>query len=361
MTSALFDIIKHEIEASGPLSLDRYMQLALLHPQYGYYQKSDPLGGSGDFITAPEISQMFGELIGLWCVDCWVKMGAPSQFILCEMGPGRGTLLKDALRSAKLVPEFLDAAEIHLIEQSAHLKKVQKSTLKDYSVQWHDTLDDLPADRPLLIFGNEFLDALPIRQFTSTPSKWHERKITVTSNELSYCDTEIEDDNLQTMPLKNPPPKEGTVFEYSAEAHSVIRYLAARLSNTNGYALFIDYGPGDDSTGDSFQAVRNHKYADPLKSPGQSDLTAHVSFDQLGKLAQTLNCDITPITSQGRFLERLGIEARALALSRTADETQKQKIASDLKRLISADEMGTLFKAFSFHTQKLERPAGFPE
>lgn len=361
MTSPLSEIIINEITAEGPISIERYMELALLHPQYGYYQKSDPFGSTGDFITAPEISQMFGELIGLWCVDCWIKMGAPSNFILCELGPGRGTLLLDALRSAKLSPEFLEAADLYLIEQSAHLKTVQKTTLKDYSAQWIESVDDLPVDRPLIVFGNEFLDALPIRQFITDRSEWHERKITSHSNQLSYCETVIETENLKSRLPDDLRVKEGAVFEYSAAAHAVITTLATRFTKINGYALFIDYGPGDDSSGDSFQAVRDHKYADPLADPGQNDLTAHVSFDQLAKLAEQQNCDISPIASQGRFLERLGIESRALTLSRSADEARAQKIASDLKRLISSSEMGTLFKAFSFHTKNLERPAGFPQ
>lgn len=326
MSSALLQIICDEIDEKGPLPLDRFMELSLLHPQYGYYQKSDPFGAGGDFVTAPEISQMFGELIGLWCVDSWSKLGCPQKFILCETGPGRGTLMMDALRSSKLVPEFQDAADIYLIEQSEILSKKQEETLKDYPITWLKTVDELPKNSPLIIIGNEFLDALPIRQFISMQGGWQERRITRKDDTLEFCTADTVEPKVLNL---LPSPKEhesGTIIEWSAPVQEIVEKLSKRIENQGGYALFVDYGPEETNTGDSFQAVRNHNFTDPLQNPGANDLTAHVRFGQLGKYVEESGELSSALSSQGRFLERLGIEARAMILRETPMKTRNRKL-----------------------------------
>ncbi|WP_169570152.1 class I SAM-dependent methyltransferase [Sneathiella limimaris] len=359
MTTPLDQIIWAQIQEKGPMPLDEFMNLALMHPEHGYYQRANPLGAKGDFITAPDISQMFGELIGLWCVDCWVKLGAPNKFILAEVGPGQGTLMQDALRSASLVPEFLEAADIHLVEGSRKLQTVQQATLRDYTVTWHQSIQDLPSDLPLILIGNEFLDALPIRQFEATEDCWLERKVALLDTALTLVTEPVADVRTNTELPSISGIEKGVIFELPAAAMDVVKDLALRLSNQNGVALFIDYGPMESGFGDSFQAVKNHKFVDPLANPGSHDLTAHVDFAKLASVAKKQGCSPTPIATQGRFLERLGIEARALSLSRNADEATKKRITEDLKRLVSNSGMGTLFKAFSFHHGMNEGPAGF--
>jgi len=358
MTS-LLDILKKKITENGPLSLEDYMREALLHPKFGYYQTGHTFGAKGDFVTSPEISQMFGELIGLWCVDCWIKLKSPSKFHLIELGPGNGTLMYDALRSAALAPDFLNAAEIHLVEASQHLTGIQKKNISGHSVNWSEEWPILEDNVPIIVIGNEFLDALPIRQFELKDKQWMERSVTLTDGELDFCLTDMP---KSSVPINLPTPidcAESSITEVNPGAELLISQIAKIISKKGGSALFIDYGPAESSLGDSFQSVKRHEYTNPLQDPGTSDLTAHVDFERLRFLADDKNCETAPIETQGRFLERLGIEARALILSRNADEKQKSQIASDMKRLVSTEEMGTLFKAMTFYSNMAAPPAGF--
>lgn len=361
MTTELTKTIQQKIQSSGPITIAEFMDIALMHPKFGYYQSADAFGVKGDFITAPEISQMFGELIGLWCVDSWSKMGAPSQFMLVEFGPGRGTLMSDALRSAALVPEFLNAAKIYLVEGSQSLTALQKQNLKDHNITWCQNIADLPSDTPAIFIGNEFLDALPIQQFEYTSEGWQERRIGLDGDTFVFQRHPA----AEELPLDHMPEDGvcdiGSVYERSTAAESVIRTLSNHLTQFGGCALFIDYGPGNSAFGDSFQSVKNHLFADPLQNPGTQDLTAHVDFETLVNIAKTAGCTATQIATQGRLLERLGIEARTLSLLRSANDSQKQKLNDDLKRLVSGSEMGTLFKAMCFHAKMTETPAGFSE
>lgn len=353
-------LLKEQIRTTGPLSLYDYMQTALSHPEFGYYQQAAPFGANGDFVTAPEISQMFGELVGLWCVDAWVKLGSPTHINLVELGPGNGTLMRDALRSAALVPEFLKAAKIHLVETSDRLTNIQQQHLSNYDVQWHKIFPDLP-DACSLIIGNEFLDALPIHQFECRDCHWHEKQITL-SNDLLLMTTSNDPTGNDKFDLPDPTNLENeTIVEVNPAAKEITSQICDTLMGGGGAALFIDYGPLESGFGDSFQAVRNHNYANPLENPGETDLTAHVDFATLKKIAEDAGCLTLPITSQGRFLERLGVEARAFLLSKKATEEQKEKISQDLRRLISSEGMGTLFKAFSFYHTMTAPPAGFGE
>jgi len=361
MTTELTEIIQKKIQTSGPITIAEFMDIALMHPKFGYYQSPDVFGLKGDFITAPEISQMFGELIGLWCVDSWSKMGAPSQFMLVEFGPGRGTLMSDALRSAALVPEFLNAAEIYLVESSQALTSLQKQNLKNHNITWCQNIDELPSDRPAIFIGNEFLDALPIQQFEFNAEGWQERKVGLDGDTFVLELHPIAEELALNHITGNGICDFGSVYERSIAAEDVIRTLSDHLTQFGGCALFIDYGPENSAFGDSFQSVKNHLFANPLQNPGTQDLTAHVNFEALVDTAKTAGCIAPKIATQGRFLERLGIEARTLSLSRSANDSQKQKLTEDLKRLVSGSEMGTLFKAMCFHAKMTETPAGFSE
>ncbi len=357
----LEDLIKSDISANGPMRLDTYMDWALLHPEHGYYQKQSPFGASGDFVTSPEISQMFGELIGLWCIDVWAKLGAPKKFALIEMGPGRGSLMQDALRSAKLVPEFLAAADIHLVEASEQLTEIQKQRLSDHDIHWHKEFPDILSEMPVICIGNEFLDALPIRQFEVVNSKWLERVVTTVSEKLTFETSSIDDQAIENLLPKASECNQGDIAEVSATTRNFIMKLSSLIKANRGAALFIDYGPAQEAIGDSFQAVQNHEYSDPLDNPGSKDLTAHVHFSPLRDIALSAGCASPAIEGQGRFLERLGIEARVMRLSRNATEKQHKDITEAHKRLVSDQEMGTLFKAFGFSSGLQAPLAGFGE
>ena len=352
--NALSKILKSRIEEEGPLSLHDYMQAALTHPEYGYYSAQDPFGKAGDFITAPEISQMFGELIGLWAVDVWAKLGAPKKFNLVELGPGNGTLMADALRSARLVPDFIEAMQLHLVETSTRLKARQAEKLKKFDAQWHDEMPDL-GDAPLLLIANEFFDALPIHQYIYISGKWFERLVTSENNRFNYAisskPTPVEADVGSV--------KDGDIFETCPEADALVDKICTLLARSGGAALIIDYGAMTSQIGDSFQAMRRHGFSDPLAAPGEADLTAHVKFGHFAEIAKANNIRVDGPTTQGRFLERLGIEARCRLLARTASEAQQRKLTTDLRRLTSAEEMGTLFKTLALSHNMLAPPEGF--
>lgn len=357
MTS-LETLIKERIRSSGPLPLQSYMQMALSHPEYGYYQKADPFGKGGDFVTAPEISQMFGELIGLWCVDAWAKMGMPTTFNLIELGPGNGTLMADVLRAAVLAPEFKAAVQLHLVETSNRLRAIQKKKLKSVSATWHTEFPEID-DGPCLIIANEFFDALPIQQYEVLDGQWFEKQVGLMDDQLALFLANKPSLNNEAELPDSASLEDGTLFETNKVASEIVAQISRQICRQGGAALIVDYGPLESGFGNSFQAVQNHRYVDPLENPGSADLTAHVDFEHLSDTAKNNGCDTLPITSQGRFLERLGIEARAMLLSKKASEPNKEKIVQDLRRLVSKDGMGTLFKALSFYHSMSLPPAGF--
>ena len=351
--NALGGIIKGRIENDGPISLYDYMKMALGHPVHGYYSHQDPFGEAGDFITAPEISQMFGELIGLWAVDVWTKLGNPDKFHLVELGPGNGTLMADALKSARLVPEFLAASEIHLIENSARLRAKQAATLESHHVCWHNALPNLEG-APVILLANEFFDALPIHQYFYKSDSWRERLVTTMDDGFAF------DLSPKASPLPHAPAAiNGDVFEVCPEGELIIKQISTILSKERGAALIIDYGSTETLLGDSFQALKGHEYADPLHTPGEVDLTAHVKFNTLAEIAQAHNILVQGPTAQGRFLERLGIEARHHLLRQKAGNAQKEKLDAQLRRLTSAKEMGTLFKVMALSHQVSRPTEGF--
>ena len=349
-TGALEQELRRLIEAEGPLSVARYMTLCLSHPQYGYYVTRDPLGVAGDFTTAPEISQMFGELIGLWAAAIWQAMGSPPRVLLAELGPGRGTLMADALRAARVVPAFRAAAEVHLVEMSPVLRARQLETLSGggVSATWHADVAELP-DAPLIVIANEFFDALPVNQAVKTDSGWHERMVGIDAQgRLAFGlapDPIRQFERLLPERLRDAPA--GAVFEWRPD--HVLVELCRRLLRFGGAALVIDYGHAASGFGDTLQAVRRHSFADPLLAPGESDLTSHVDFEALRNAAVHCGAGVCGPIGQGAFLRGLGIEARAARLRANASAEQAASVDAALARLtgFGPGQMGELFKVLA--------------
>lgn len=326
------------IAAQGPLTLADYMEACLLDPTYGYYATRDPFGAGGDFTTAPEISQMFGEMIGLALAQSWMDQGAPSPFTLAEAGPGRGTLMADILRATRGVDGLHEAMRIVLIEASPTLRTIQGDTLAEVTPAWTTSFDDLPK-RPLWFVANEFFDALPVRQFRRDPAGWSETLITVEGDRLARAYAAPAP--VQALAARMEDTQTGDIVELRPTAGAIMGTIGARIHAHGGAALIIDYG-GWRSLGDTFQALQGHDYVDPLADPGAADLTAHVDFEALARAA--LPAKPSELTPQGVFLERLGITARAQALAtRLGGEALTSHIAAH-RRLTHPEEMGTLFK-----------------
>lgn len=350
--------IATQIRAQGAVTVADFMRLALTARELGYYSSRDPLGQAGDFITAPEISQMFGEMIGLWCVDTWHRLGAPAKLHLVELGPGRGTLMADALRAAKLAPAFLAAIELHLVEISAPLRERQAASLQDFRPQWHDSVESLPPG-PLLVIANEFFDALPIHQFVMTEKGWQERGVTFDAADRFAWTLLPPGPQLALLPPALRAAPVGAVAEASPAAQRILGLLAQRCLADAGAALIIDYGPAASGFGDTFQALRAHRYHNPLSDVGDADLTAHVDLATLSRLASAAGCRSFGPTGQGDFLRALGIETRAAMLSRQQSAEMVEEIDAALHRLIDDDKMGALFKVVAVASPRVTELAGF--
>jgi SAM-dependent MidA family methyltransferase len=354
--------IRRRIAIAGPMPVAQYMALCLADPQHGYYTTADPLGARGDFITAPEVSQMFGELIGVWMTAVWQQMGAPENIRVIELGPGRGTLLQDALRAAKVAPAFRDAVVLHLVEINPVLQAQQEQTLRHMAlpVYWHPTLAEVPGG-PAIIIANEFFDALPVNQAEKTMYGWHERQVAVDAGgKLVFV--------LAPAPIPQferllPPAARGaperSVFEWRS-GHAAMD-IGRRIAGDGGAALVIDYGHEESAVGDTFQAVGGHTYADPLAAPGAVDLSAHVDFQALAHAVEAMGPKAHGPITQSVWLRRLGIEARAQTLKANASRAAKAEIDAALERLIGTDRssMGALFKAMAFAPAVLGQPPGF--
>ncbi len=351
--SALAAILRARIAAAGPMPLDAYMAECLMHPAHGYYSTRDPFGAAGDFVTAPEISQMFGELLGLSLAQAWADQGAPAPFTLAELGPGRGTLMADLWRAVRVVPGFREAARMVLVETSPALRAVQARTLAAAGAapQWAAEAAALP-EGPLFAIANEFFDALPIRQFRRGPAGWHEVQVGLEDGALAFG---------LSPPGPCPDPRfaadpEGSVVEIAPAAAPVIEALAARIARHGGAALVIDYG-GWRSRGDTLQALRGHRPEHPLAHPGEADLTAHVDFEALARAAPALAAR-GPV-AQGLLLTRLGIAARAARLEQGLAGAQRESHRAALARLTAPEEMGSLFRAMALHPPAAPPPPGF--
>ncbi|MEE9348113.1 MAG: SAM-dependent methyltransferase [Robiginitomaculum sp.] len=348
------------ITAEGPMSIASFMAASLFDPVDGFYPTRDPLGADGDFITAPEISQMFGEMIGLWCVQSWRDMGSPPSFNLIELGPGRGVMMSDILRAARIAPDFLMACSVTLIEASPALEMVQAQTLASAPcmVNWVSDLTKATCG-PSLIIGNEFLDCLPIRQFILQKDKWHERVVTIDPDNdaaliFAIDPTEQKGVDLSAFAMAKP----GDLAEICPGAEQIIDEVAARFSRDKGRALFIDYGPSESEIGDTLQALKAHKKVGPLNSPGNADLTARVDFGALKASAAAVKLPVFGPITQAQFLGAMGIEARAQKLANSHPKSS-DILARQFSRLTAENEMGALFKAICLQSSGLSDPIGF--
>lgn len=338
-----------QIAAQGPISLAEYMQVCLFHPAHGYYATRDPLGAGGDFTTAPEISQMFGELLGLCLAQAWLDQGRPSGSVLAELGPGRGTCMRDVLRAAGRV---MGDVPVHLVEASPALRDVQAETLRDADVHWHDHVAELP-DAPLFLIANEFFDALPIRQYRRGETGWFERQVGVEDDALVLGEAPETPFDALSHRLDETEP--GQVVELRASAAPIVDLLSGKIARHGGAALIIDYGDWR-SRGDTFQAVRSHEKADPFAEPGSVDLTAHVDFEALAAEAR---CNTSQMVSQGVLLERLGITQRAQALAQNLTGDALESHIAAHRRLTHPEAMGHLFKAIALYPDTAPPPPGF--
>lgn len=346
--TALAGRLIRRIRATGPITLAEFMHEALLHPEQGYYTTRDPLGAAGDFTTAPEISQMFGELVGLALAQSWRDQGAPAPFALAELGPGRGTLMADILRATRAVAGFHAALQLHLVEASAPLRRLQAAALR--GAVFHDSLDSLP-EMPLWLVANEFFDALPVRQAIRTGALWRERVIGVQEGALAFALTEP----APIAALQGRAAGEGDIVEWHPALPALAGEIGRRIATHGGAALIVDYGQSG-SLGDTFQAVRSHEKVNPLATPGSADLTAHVDFDALARAAAPAQASAA--TAQGVFLERLGITARAQALAeRLRGDALRAHIAAH-HRLTHPDQMGSLFKVLGLSAPGAPLPPG---
>ena len=391
--------LRRLIEANGPMSIAEYMAHCLGDPEHGYYTTRDPFGTRGDFITAPEVSQMFGEIVGAWLIEAWRLAGSPSPFRLVELGPGRGTLMADVLRVAATASDFFHAANVHLVETSPALKALQAKTLAsaEAEIAWHSSFADVPRG-PLLLVANEFFDALPIRQYVRTSGEWRERVVglddggqlafgigvgtladhgettTVTSplrGGRSLQDAKRTENfgRGEVDPTASPPPEtdraplagfdlpsrgrlsgsvtKEDILEINPAAEALIAEIAKRIVEDGGAALIIDYCYEGPAFGDTLQAIRGHKFADVLARPGETDLTAHVDFSALARRASAEGAEVHGPMDQGNFLVALGLLERAGRLGAKADQETREKLRLAVERLAGPDQMGTLFKAMS--------------
>jgi NADH dehydrogenase [ubiquinone] 1 alpha subcomplex assembly factor 7 len=359
--TALESEIRRRIAVAGPMPVADYMRLCLTHPKHGYYINRDPLGSDGDFITAPEISQMFGELIGLWLAAVWRQMGAPENVRLIELGPGRATLILDALRAARVVKGFREAIVLHLVEISPALQKLQQQRLEalDVPALWHATLDDVPGG-PSLVIANEFIDALPVHQAVKQADGWHERVVDIGADgNLCFGLARETLLHFETgLPRGLRPSPEGSIFEWRPDR---IALELGRRVRSDGAALILDYGHVKYGLGDTLQAVAGHAYTNPLRAPGEADLTAHVDFEALAQSAESIGGRIHGPISQRDLLLQLGIEQRAAALKAHAARDKALEIELAASRLTEsgAQGMGELFKALAIADPSLGPLPGF--
>jgi len=344
---SLADIFRRLIATTGPISLTHYMAEANAR----YYAEADPFGAGGDFVTAPEISQMFGELIGLWLSDMWLRAGREEPAHYVELGPGRGTLARDALRAMK---RYGLEPRVHFVETSVALKELQLEAVPE--ARLHPDLANVPFEGPILLVANEFLDALPLRQLIRTADGW--REVMVATEGERFVGVPGPRPMEAALPESRRDEPEGTLIETNPAAAAVLYEVAGRLARQGGAALFIDYGHAEERTGSTFQAVRRHQKVDPFETPGEADLTAHVDFAMLAQVAQSRGARCLGTVTQGAWLRALGIEGRAEALSEFAPQ-HREALHSAMHRLIAPDQMGELFKVMGLAAPDWPDGAGF--
>jgi SAM-dependent MidA family methyltransferase len=354
--------IRRLIMIAGPMPVSEFMSLCLGHPQFGYYISHDPIGASGDFTTSPEISQMFGELLGLWAAAVWRQLGAPPKVRLIELGPGHGTMMHDMLRAAHVMPDFRKAIAVDLVETSPALRARQQQTLGkvDVAIAWHDALAEVP-EGPAILVANEFFDALPVNQAVKQANGWHERVVNIDVNGNLAFGTASEPLKFfaQTVPPQVRMAEVGSIYEWRGD--SLPLEIGRRMVHGGGGALIIDYGHTDSMVGDTFQALRGQRKADPLLSPGLADLTAHVDFQALGSAAESIGAQVHGPIDQATLLRRLGIEQRATNLKKVAPPDKAAAVDGALARLTAggATGMGQMFKALGISTPEIAALPGF--
>ncbi|TFF23059.1 class I SAM-dependent methyltransferase [Jiella endophytica] len=363
--NALAEKITEIIRRGGPIGIDRFWNVALFDPGAGYYATKNPFGRAGDFVTAPEVSQMFGELIGAWVASAWAALGSPKPFRLIEIGPGRGTLMADMLRTLRrAAPGCLAAASIHLVETSETLAAIQAETLSrfDLPIRRHRRVEEVGGG-PAIIVANELFDALAIRQFVFDGTAFAERCVGLGEDgRLQFTLAPRLDRQPQAAALPGPP-EPGAVLEVSPERDALAAALATRLATEGGAGLFIDYGHGESGYGDTLQAIHAHAFADPLERPGEADITSHVDFARLGHIFAARGLAVSKVTEQGDLLLSLGLLERAGALGAPMDADSRRRIEQQVARLAgrSDGEMGSLFKALAAASSPLPLPPFTPQ
>lgn len=358
----LLELLRRRIAETGPLDVAAFMETCLTDPTYGYYQHRDPFGLGGDFTTAPEISQIFGELLGLWYADVWERMGRLEPLHLVELGPGRGTLMADALRAVRVVPGCSDALRVHLVETSPRLRSLQRDALarSGQAPRWHRTIDSVPGGAAVIV-ANEFLDALPVRQFQRRSGAWYERCIGLGRNgalAFRLAEEPLEDESLLPPALREDAA-DGMIAEVRPAAGVLLTSLARRAAPGPLMALFIDYGHVRSGFGETLQAVRSHRPVDPLSHVGDADLTAHVDFEALARLAGGHGLDVWGPMDQADFLQALGLRQRRDRLLAAAGADRRERVAAGAERLVADDQMGRLFKVMAIGSRGSARPAPF--
>jgi len=354
--------IRKRIRLAGPMPVRQFMTLCLTHPDYGYYTTRDPLGAGGDFITSPEISQVFGELIGLWAASAWHQMGQPENVRLIELGPGRGTMLMDAMRAAQVVPAFRSAIVLHLIEVNPKLRERQQQALGTLDVpsMWHESFDEVP-EGPAIILANEFFDALPINQAIKQFNGWYERVIETDQDDNLVFGIANEVIPLfdQLVPAAVREAPVGAIYEWRTD--NLALGIGQRVTREPGAALIIDYGHPKSGTGETLQAVGGHAFVNPLISPGEVDLTAHVDFEAITLAAESMGARIHGPVDQTKLLRNLGIDKRAAALKAYASPEKAEEIDVATQRLLGETRtgMGKLFKAIAITHPDLKTVPGF--
>lgn len=347
--TALKDKIVRLIAAAGPISVADYMALCLFDPEHGYYTTREPFGAAGDFVTAPEVSQMFGEMVAVWLHAAWQTLGQPEPVTLVEIGPGRGTMMKDMLRTlAKLDGAAFDRLSVAMVEASPRLREIQRATLGASAgrIRWTSDLSELPQDRPVFVAANELFDAVPVRQYVMTAEGWRERMVTLDDDGgliFAAGAGGIDPDLLPASACDAPP---GSIVEAAPARAALMQRIAARIARHGGAGLFFDYGTADWSIGDTLQAVRGHRFDPPLAHPGAADLTSHVDFSALAAVARTEGL-ATAVLPQGDFLLGMGLLERAGSLGANGSLALQERLRSEVERLAGPDAMGNLFKAMA--------------
>jgi NADH dehydrogenase [ubiquinone] 1 alpha subcomplex assembly factor 7 len=359
-TTPLAQIMTDMIAADGPMPVDRFFALALGHPEHGYYMGRDPFGRAGDFITAPEVSQMFGELIGIWCAAGWQMMDAPAEWNLIELGPGRGTLMADAIRACSVMPGLRDGMTVHLVEMSPELRKVQGETLKRAGAEpvWHDRLEDVP-DAPSLIIANEFFDALPIQQIQKQTGRWHERVVGLGEDGALAFGVAADAVPVALVPAWAKDADDGAIAELSPVRETAAKEIGRRITQHMGAALIIDYGHTHSGVGDTLQAIAKHQFADVLARPGEADITSHVDFEALSVAITSQGAKAYGPVTQGEFLVKMGLREREEMLRKRADARARIRLSKGAQRLVAGNQMGQLFKVLAVTHPDMPKPAPF--